>query len=301
MFDAVSGMNRFEFIVKDANGREGARITRFYNNIVEQRPELYLVVVASEKFKNKDFDLNYALKDASDVASTMSNSKAFAKIHVRKLVNTDFVPDTVKNLKNFFSKAGVNDLAMVFYAGHGYLDTDLSYYFPTYYTDFTDPKINSVAYHTFEKLFADMRPIRKLMFIDACFSGEVDMDAGQENNKGIKKDSTRAASSMLFSQSTALEMSKVVFADLRQNSGVTVISSAGGTEAAYEDEKWNNGLFTYCLLNGMKNLKADRNNDKKVTLSELQRYVSEEVKKLSDGNQTPTYRVENTVLDYELW
>jgi len=301
-FETSSGINRFEFTMKDNAGFESPHITRFYNNTNMVKPDLYLVVVASEKFKNTDFDLSYALKDASDVANTMSNSKSFQNIYVKKLYNQSFAEDTVKNLKSFFSKAGINDLVMVFYAGHGYLDSDLSYYFPTYYTDFSDPKINSVAYNSFEKLFKEMKPIRKLMFIDACFSGEVDVEEIKtDKKKKGRKDSTRAGSSVLFSQSTALEMSKAIFSDLRQNSGATVISSAGGTEAAYEDEKWNNGLFTYCLINGLKNLKADSNHDKKVTLNELQKYVSEEVNRLSDGKQTPTYRVENTVLDYELW
>jgi hypothetical protein len=301
-FETSSGINRFEFTIKDVNGLESPHITRFYNNTNIVKPNLYLVVVASEKFKNTNFDLSYALKDASDVANTMANSKSFENIYVKKLYNQSFVEDTVKNLKNFFSKAGVNDLVMVFYAGHGYLDTDMSYYFPTYYTDFSDPKINSVAYNSFEKLFKEMKPIRKLMFIDACFSGEVDVDEVKtENGNKSVKDSSRAVGSKMFSQSTALEMSKAIFSDLRQNSGATVISSAGGTEAAYEDEKWNNGLFTYCLINGLKNLKADLNADKKVTLNELQKYVSEEVNRLSEGKQTPTFRVENTVLDYELW
>ena len=301
-FETSSGINRFEFTIKDNSGVESPHITRFYNNTNMVKPDLYLVVVASEKFKNSDFDLSYALKDAGDVANTMANSKSFKNIYVKKLYNKSFVEDTVNNLKNFFSAAGINDLVMVFYAGHGYLDADLSYYFPTYYTDFSDPKINSVAYNSFEKLFKEMKPIRKLMFIDACFSGEVDADEIKPGNGDkTKKDSTRSASSKMFSQSTALEMSKAIFSDLRQNSGATVISSAGGTEAAYEDEKWNNGLFTYCLINGLKNLKADINHDKKVTLIELQKYVSEEVNRISEGKQTPTYRVENTVLDYELW
>ncbi|MCE3258784.1 MAG: hypothetical protein K0S12_425, partial [Bacteroidetes bacterium] len=105
----------------------------------------------------------------------------------------------------------------------------------------------------------------------------------------------------VFAQSTALELSKSVFSDLRQNSGATIISSAGGTEAAFEGEKWNNGLFTHCLLRGMKKLEADQNSDQKIMLSELQKFVAEEVYKLSEGKQMPTYRMENTVLDYELW
>jgi hypothetical protein len=149
-----------------------------------------------------------------------------------------------------------------------------------------------------------MKPIRKLMFIDACFSGEVDEETIFNSDKvNSDKDTTRSAKTIYstFAQSTALEMSKAIFSDLRQNSGATIISSAGGTEAAFEGEKWNNGLFTHCLLEGISNYKADRNADKKVTLSELQRYVADEVFKLSEGKQSPTYRMENTALDYELW
>ncbi|MBK9284518.1 MAG: caspase family protein [Sphingobacteriaceae bacterium] len=301
-FTASSGMNRFEFILSDVNGLESEKITRFYNNTELVKPNLYLVVIASEKFKNADFNLAYASKDASDVANTMTQSKSFDSIYSKKILNENFNTDSVKLLKNYLGRAGINDLIMIFYAGHGYLDTDLNYYFPTYYTDFSDPKINSVSYKEFEKIFAEVKPLRKLMFIDACFSGEVDVDViKNEKDKNSKKDSSRLAGTVLFSQSSALEMSKAIFTDLRQHSGVTVISSAGGTEAAWEDEKWKNGLFTYCMLRGMKEYKADLDKNGKVTLNELQKYVSEEVNRLSKGEQTPTFRVENSVLDYELW
>lgn len=300
-FETSSGINRFEFSVKDDQGLESPRIVRLFNNTGNVKPDLYLVVVASEKFKDRDFDLAYAVKDAGDLAKTMSGSKSFNKIKIKKLYNQSFATDSVKQLKQFFATAGVNDVVMVFFAGHGYLDTDLSYYFPTYYTDFSDPKINSVNYNTFETLFKEMKPIRKLMFIDACFSGEVDEEAqpGKENNSGKKE--TRSIAGASFTQNTAMEMSKAIFSDLRQNSGVTVISSAGGTQEALEGEKWNNGLFTHCLMEGMVNYTADQNHDKIITLSELQKFVSEEVNRLSEGKQTPTYRVENSQLDYELW
>ncbi len=305
LFETSSGINRFEFIVKDELGFESPRITRFYNNTTVVKPNLYLVVIASEKFKNDKYNLSYAVKDASDMANTMSNSKSFNKIEVKKMFNESFSNDSLSSLQTFFANASINDVVMVFFAGHGYLDDDLSYYFPTYYTDFTDPKINSVAYKSFEKLFQKMKPSRKLMFIDACFSGEVDEDDlyDDSKNESNKKDTTRALrfAGSTFAQSTALEMSKAIFSDLRQNSGATIISSAGGTEAAFEGEKWNNGLFTHCVLEGLSNYKADKNLDGKVTLSELQKFVSEEVYRLSDGKQSPTYRMENTVLDYDLW
>lgn len=303
-FETTSGINRFEFIVSDELGMESPRLSRIYNNTQLVKPNLYLVVIASEKFKDNRFDLAYAVKDAGDMANTMSNSKSFGKIVVKKLYNQSFVSDSVKQLKSFFANATINDVVMVFFAGHGYLDEDLSYYFPSYYTDFTDPKINAVAYNEFERLFKDMKPIRKLMFIDACFSGEVDDDIYTEESNDDKKTKDGRdirLAGKTFAQTTAMEMAKVVFSDLRQNSGATIISSAGGTEAAFEGEKWNNGLFTHCVIEGLTNFKADFNHDKTITLSELQKYVAEEVNTLSGGKQTPTYRMENTALDYQLW
>jgi len=302
-FETTTGINRFEFVAKDMVGIESQRINRFFNNTSSKKPTLYLVVMASEKFKNTKFDLSYALKDAGDIAKTMINSGSFEKIELKKLYNHSFNSDSVAALQKYFSQAGINDVAMVFFAGHGYLDDDLSYYFPTYYTDFNDPKTNAVPYKVFEALFKDMKPIRKLMFIDACFSGEVDEDLLYNDDNENTQDTTRIVrtGSAFLSQSTALEMSKSIFSDLRQNSGATVISSAGGTEAAFESDKWKNGLFTYCLLQGINELKADLNHDGKIMLSELQKYVAEEVYKISNGKQSPTYRTENIILDYELW
>ncbi len=303
-FETSSGINRFEFVVVDELGLESPHITRFYNNTNIVKPNLFIAVIGSEKFKNTDYDLTYAVKDATDMANTMANSKSFNKVNIKKIFNKSFVTDSITDLKKFFEPAGVNDVVMIFFAGHGFLDGDFSYYFPTYYTDFDHPNVNSVSYGTFEKLLKDVKPLRKLMFIDACFSGEVDKDDLfiKEEPKNVK-DSTRAISSAttVFAQSTALEMSKTVFSDLRQSSGATIISSAGGTEAALEGAKWNNGLFTHCLLDGMANMKADYNMDGTISLSELQKFVAEEVHKLSGGKQMPTYRLENTVLDYELW
>lgn len=305
--ELTSGINRLEVFARDINGLESAKTTRFYNNTLDVKPNLYLLVLASEKFENTKFDLTYAVKDANDIAKNFSNSKSFEKVYLKKLFNKSFTSDSISQLKQYFSKATTNDVVLVFFAGHGYLDTDFNYYFPTYYTNFTDPKINSVPFNMFDDLFKNIKPSRKLMFIDACFSGEVDIDTksspvdNSNNEKEKQKNRSTLSGKQLLSQSSALEMSKVVFSDLRQNSGATIISSAGGNEAAFEGEDWNNGLFTYCVLNGLKNLKADKNSDGLITLSELQSFVAEQVNMLSDGAQTPTYRMENNAIDYELW
>jgi uncharacterized caspase-like protein len=87
------------------------------------------------------------------------------------------------------------------------------------------------------------------------------------------------------------------FADLRRGTGAAVISSASGNEYALEGEQWHNGVFTYAVLDGLKNGKADRNGDGVVTVSELEAFVIDAVRSLTKGRQNPTVRREN--LDYD--
>ena len=97
------------------------------------------------------------------------------------------------------------------------------------------------------------------------------------------------------------EIMKDVFADIRKGTGSTVVSSAGATEFAFEGKSWSNGLFTYCLLKGIKDKEADLNNDKMIVLSELQEYIRKNVTSLSGGMQVPNARLENISMDFRVW
>ncbi|MBN2683400.1 MAG: hypothetical protein JXR58_12895 [Bacteroidales bacterium] len=72
-------------------------------------------------------------------------------------------------------------------------------------------------------------------------------------------------------------------------------------EFAMESGEWKNGLFTYCLINGLQSKAADLNKDGKIMLSELQKYVQDEVVKLSGGKQQPTSRIENLEGNFGVW
>ena len=106
-------------------------------------------------------------------------------------------------------------------------------------------------------------------------------------------DATTSAPSVRFQQDW--------FADLRRGTGAVVISSASGSEYALEGEQWNNGVFTYALLDGLKNRAADANGDKEITVGELQNYVSVKVVELTRGGQNPTIRRENLAYDFTVF
>ena len=68
-----------------------------------------------------------------------------------------------------------------------------------------------------------------------------------------------------------------------------------------EGADWNNGLFTYCMIKGIQSNEADLNQDGEIWLSELQKYVQQQVSILSNGKQQPTSRIENQTVDFRVW
>lgn len=72
-------------------------------------------------------------------------------------------------------------------------------------------------------------------------------------------------------------------------------------EYALESADWNNGVFTYALLSGLKEMKADANKDGKIMLSEIRDYVFKSVSALTNGRQHPTSRIENLENDFRVW
>jgi hypothetical protein len=186
----------------------------------------------------------------------------------------------------------------------------MNYYFGTWDMDFNNPSSGGIAYEELEQILDGIKPIRKLFMMDSCHSGELDKDefAIADNTKTETSNITfRNAGSVNavfkngFGLSQSSQLASDLFADLRRGTGATVISSAGGEEFAMESNAWNNGLFTYCLLSGLKEKTADINKDGIILLSEIQDYVYSQVTKLSGGKQKPTTRRENLEFDFRIW
>jgi WD40 repeat protein len=267
----------------------------------EKKPDLYLVAVGSSKFSDNAFDLNYASKDARDVEKLFRSQASFHKVYVKTLIDQEVTRGNVNQLGSFYAPATENDLIIFFFAGHGILDANLNYYLSTYNTDFSNPSENAIPYSLIDELMDKARSRKKLLFVDACHSGEVDKveselrasTTTQEGQIKFRTVGNTVASTNKLGLKNLLEVSKNLFADLRKNNGATVIASAGGAEYAMEGSAWRNGIFTYCLLKGLDKMDADLNGDKQVTVAELRKYLFAEVPRLTGGKQSPTSRSEN--------
>jgi len=306
-----SGKNRISVSVLNEKGVESlaTNITVDYSS-ESSTPNLYLFTIGASKYQQSQFDLSYAAKDAQDIQQLFSTAKTpFNKIISRELTNDQVTLEAVQELKKELSNSTVNDVVCLFFAGHGILDVNLNYFLASYDIDFNDPGSKGIPYEALEDLMDDIPARRKLIMIDACHSGEIDKDevaliegeGGDTSEEDISFRSVTSTSLKRVGLNNSFELMKELFTDIRKSSGTVIISSAGGMEYAMEGGDWNNGVFTYCFINGIKNMKADLNKDGLIMLSEMNLYVRDEVFDLTSGRQQPTNRAEVAESDWRLW
>jgi uncharacterized caspase-like protein len=306
--DLVYGKNNIEVSVTNEKGNESLVSSLLINNEGEkQKPDLYVVAIGVSDYHDDAYDLSYAAKDAGDICATLNSDSGFYNgVNVLKITDKEATKQNILKAKDFLSKSKANDVVIMSVAGHGLLDNNLDYYFATTDIDFNNPSAKGLPYDELEGLLDGIPSRNKLLLLDACHSGELDKDEteittlastaeGEVKSRGMKTVKTKEGGSVSF------ELMRELFADLRKSSGAVVISSASGTEFAFESSEWQNGVFTYSLLEGLKTSKADKNADKVITVSELKDYVIEKVGVLTGGKQTPTSRKENLEFDFKVW
>lgn len=308
----IPGANKIQVSVLNEKGIESMKST--VDVIREEskiKGNLYIIAIGVSSYENEKFNLKYPAKDADDIIAQLGSAKElYDKINIIKLENTLATKNNILSLKDSLKNLKIEDVVIFFIAGHGILDTKFDYYFGTYNIDFDNPSANGLSYDELDNLIGSITALKKLLIMDTCHSGEIDKDEIQEkNNKNTKSDDGeikfRAVGTEIsfkegFGVTNSVNLMQDLFADIRKGTGITVISSAGGAEFAIEGDKWNNGLFTYCLLDGLSYKKADSNYDGKIVVSELRDYVYKKVTELSNGSQKPTARAQNLTMDYRI-
>lgn len=309
--DLGFGENKIEVSVLNQSGAESYKqAINVYCTDGKEKPDAYIVTLGVSHYKNKDYNLAYAAKDAEDVENLFLGNDYFETVSTKTFTDEQVTLENLSNIKTFLSQAEVDDLVLVFVAGHGVLDEDFNYYFASYDMDFDHPGGRGIPYEKIEELLDGIKALKKLLILDTCHGGELDkdevektegdnQDPGNWEFRGAGVDVAFKEDPLGFENTNNLMRS--LFLDLRKGTGATVIASSGGAEYALESSKYENGLFTYCLIDALNNEKADLNKDKRITISELQIFLRAEVKRLSNGSQVPTSRIQNKELDYQLW
>ena len=304
-----NGLNEIKVVAMNASGVSSLPSTFQVNYEGEYyKPRLFLLGIGISDYMNGN-DLTFAAKDANDLAMLLENSTAFSEVHTKLITNNEGTKENILGARDFLSQAGVDDLVLVFIAGHGLVDNN-SYYFATHDIDWKNASERGLSYDELISLLDGLPSRKKLLLMDTCHSGELDPDEMEEANEQVSKRGAvtfRATGKIVklkensFGLRNTLELSKTLFGDLNKGTGATVISAAGGTEYALEGVNSSNGLFTSCFLTGIRQRRADLNRDREYTVSELRQYITEQVIRLSDGSQVPTSREENVKNDFRIY
>jgi len=319
----VAGRNKIQVSVLNRKGAESLRQTLYTTSSLDRGPgEVWVVAIGVSQYRNPRYALRFAAKDAADLSQAFRQLGARPgrprTVHVLQITDQTATRTAIRAAKQWLAQAQRQDLAVVFAAGHGLTDDSQNYFYGTWDIDADAPSAAGLPFEDFEDLLDGIAPMRKVLLVDTCFSGEIDKDevrtvASAADGTRVTMREYKAARNIVSlagpaSASTAssepieaLALQQELFADLRRGTGAVVISSSSGNEYSLEGEQWSNGVFTYAVLQALAGGRADRDGDGVVTVSELQAYVIDEVRRLTKGAQNPTVRRENLDYDFEVY
>jgi hypothetical protein len=243
----------------------------------EIKPKLYILAVGVSDYADPNLRLGFAAKDASDFAAAMKRQRGvlYRDVVERVLTDRDATKDNILGgLEWIRGQTTSKDVAMVLLAGHGVNDQNGRYYYLAHDTDVEALLRTAVS---FEDIRATVSALagKTLFFIDTCHSGNV-----LGGRRGLSLDAVGVINELASAEN-----------------GAVVFAASTGNQYSLENPSWKNGAFTLALVEGVGG-RADYAGQGRITVNMLDLYISERVKELTRGRQTPTTAKPQTVPDF---
>lgn len=258
------------------------------------KPELWAVVVGISRYQYGDQDiegsrianLKYAAEDAQAVSNFLQSEEggSFREdgAHDRLILLRDeqATRANVTRALDALRQAKPDAYFVIYLAAHGVLvpqrnaQTNQTEEIPYFFLYDTDPRqIEQTALRMshVQRLIRETPARSGLLLSDTCHSASVDM-AG----RGV-----RIAANNRNTGPTLAALDPV-------SEGVGVIAAAGQTESSLERDNLGHGVFTWCLLEGLRG-HADTDKDGVVIFDELTRYLRHHVPRMTADRQNPYF------------
>jgi WD40 repeat protein len=233
-----------------------------------KKPKLIVLAIGIDRYEAPN-QLKYAVKDSTDFMKTIATKKSRSYDDFIQFSLFDSLA-TLQNIESSFDKVASilneNDAVLIYLAGHGLRD-NRDFYFITYGVDDNNLEETALSQRILKKNIAKLAKTNKVfIFIDSCHSGAVDLDGIQQEVSSFDK----------------------IKHQLGDN--IFILAASGENQEALDkfilpnNEKANNGLFAYTVLEGL-NGKARRSDDNIVDSLNLGTYVQRTIDTLTN-NQT---------------
>lgn len=243
------------------------------------RPTLYVLAIGVSRYRNPSITLDFPAKDAGDFAAAFKSQVGLYRKVVVKLLTDDSAKrdDVLDGLEWIRREMTSRDVGMVFLAGHGVNDNDGVYYYLPQDVEPDKLKRTGVIFTEIKNTLSAL-PGKVLFFVDTCHSGNV-LGTGR---RAVPNDLTAIVNELSSAEN-----------------GVIVFAASTGRQVAQESPEWGNGAFTKAVLEGVSG-QADRGRTGRVTHKMLDLHISERVKELTRGAQSPVTIVPQGVPDFPL-
>jgi len=246
----------------------------------EVKPKLYVLAVGVSEYDNPKYKLGLAAKDARDFAAALQDQKGklYREVEIKLLINKKANRDEVLEGLDWLQKqVTARDIGMLFLAGHGINDATGVYYFMPSNADVGKLKSTGVVFTEIKNTLSNLAG-KSLFFVDTCHSGNV-LGSGR---RAISSDITGVINELASAEN-----------------GVVVFSSSTGRQYSLENPDWGNGAFTKALVEGFQG-KANYSKAGRITHKMLDFYISERVKEITEGQQTPVTQAPGGVPDFPI-
>ena len=244
------------------------------------KPKLYALVIGVSDYVDESYRLGFAAKDARDFAAALANQQGglYGEVTVKLLPDREASVTAIRDGFDWLAHAVTSrDIGIVYLAGHGLTDERDNFYFLA--ADSDAKRLRATALPRADIADAlDALAGKALLFLDASHAGAV---AGRRGD---------------------IDINKIIGDFSNTGRGIVTFAASTGRQVSMENAAWGNGAFTKAVIEGIglpgippRALATGG----KITASSLDLYVTERVKELTKGAQSPVM-IRGAVPDFPL-
>lgn len=233
---------------------ERASVTIRHTSAFTGKPNLHILTIAVDKYRDGDLHLKYSNADANGVADLLKarGTELFGTINRYTLADADVTREKIEStFTEIGNKARREDMFILFVAGHGisYNKDGAFYFLPVnfrYSQDEDIPKFG-ISMNDFKRYLAYIQASKSLLLLDTCNSGAF---AEAIASRGV--------------------LEKTAINKLTRAVGRHTIVASSKSQVALEGYE-GHGAFSYIMLEGMRGKAA--NSKGQVTVNSLVSFI----------------------------
>jgi len=253
-----SGENKIGFKATNANGMIESNtdeITINYHGTTNTKPNLHILAIGVDKYRDGDLQLKYSVADAKEITKSLKTNSGglFGETFTYELFDKDV---TKQKLLEKFAEVGAKttreDVFIFYMAGHGITDakTGAYFYLPSdfRYKNEDSVRTSGVSQDDFTLALSRIQALKSITLIDTCNSGSF----------------AEALASRGVLQKTAIDK-------LTRATGRATLVASSKDQVALEGYE-GHGVFTYTMMEAL-NGKGYKGG--KITIKNLASYIED--------------------------